>query len=300
MPKIAPRTMTTLTIDGVIRYARCWRIETTSGSVITVTDHDLPLTVNGEVYSPMSGGSANQTTLKIQGDNFDIRSFIDDSSILETDIINGYYNDAEVREFVVDSRYPFAGVYRSNTYYIHDLRWNPETKSFEAECQTILGRCQKKVGSQYSRTCDFIYGEPNTCASNTATYSDVIDVTSVNSDGTFVSTPPTFDETGYFDEGYIVWTSGNNLGHVSVVKSYITSTKVWSLYLSPPSTIQASDIGYAVPGCNHRPGVNVDGSLNAEGHCLNKFNNLLRIGAAIFTPSNDKLYETPDAKTGDL
>ena len=84
---------------------------------------------------------------------------------------------------------------------------------------------------------------------------------------------PTINQTGYFDLGYIVWTSGANTGTVSAIKSYLAGGIVnfFKPLLNLPHT---GDTFTAYPGCDKQIAT-----------CDHKFSNLSNFEGMSFIPS---------------
>ncbi len=76
---------------------------------------------------------------------------------------------------------------------------------------------------------------------------------------------------GYFDQGVVQFTSGNNAGEKRTVKAFAGGVFYFALPL--PQAIQVGDAFLAVPGCSR--------STDA---CTNKFNNLVRFRGEPFIP----------------
>lgn len=69
---------------------------------------------------------------------------------------------------------------------------------------------------------------------------------------------------GWFDQGALVWESGDNEGQICEVKTWVQTGGSVTLYLSVPYTVQTGDRFRITPGCNK-------GGRASDGHCGNRF-----------------------------
>lgn len=90
--------MTTLTI------ATCWQIIRSDGRVLAFTDHDQYLIIENITYLPFNTHkiSAIQGHSDLTSDNFQIISTLTHDEISQEDLLNGLYDEAEVKVFFVD------------------------------------------------------------------------------------------------------------------------------------------------------------------------------------------------------
>jgi uncharacterized phage protein (TIGR02218 family) len=77
----------------------------------------------------------------------------------------------------------------------------------------------------------------------------------------------------WFDQGYIVFTSGANIGIKRGVRSYLHASGEILLWVPLPFTPSASDTFNAYPGCDH-----------TQATCDGKFSNLINFGGFPFVP----------------
>ncbi len=88
------------------RFAHCWRITRTDGTIIRTTDHDVPLTVGTETFAPASGftASARQKQAGLAEQNFEVIGVLDSDAITDADLRLG------LRRPVGAGRSPAAGL----------------------------------------------------------------------------------------------------------------------------------------------------------------------------------------------
>lgn len=292
--------MVSLSVRGSTRLVRCWEIVLqASRGTFRFTEHDRELTFDGNAYSPAGGTEAgaavNQADLAVP--NTGCRGILTSDKITEKMLREGAFNGAEVTEFLVDARFPWAGRTRLTRYSVGRTEWNDSLGLFESDLVGLTERLSRKVGEIYSRSCRWNLGDTD-CGVNLATWTRTASVVSVIDDATFTTGAPAGGAVteGFFNDGLLEWTSGDNTGLSTAVKRYTLSGNVWELSIPPASPIQVGDALSAVHGCNKQPGVDIDGNTVPEGHCLNLFNNLANFGGFPYMPTNDKLYMTPSAK----
>lgn len=288
-----------LSMHGVHRRARCWEIVASAGT-FRYTDHDVPLEVDGNTYSPAgAGGSASETTTDGKGNSVEVRGVITDAAVSEEDIAGGLFDGATVTEYIVDHRYPFAGKFKTRVYKIGEIRHNAKTGRWAFDIVGWIGQLERAVGHRNSVRCRYRLYDADTCGVTKASFTTTITVATVNADGSFTATPAAFDTDGYFDDGEITWSSGDNNGTTQSVRTYTSDDVTWYLHEKPPKAVQVGDQASVSAGCNHLAGVFVDGSDDLTGHCKHKFANLPNFGGYPYTPTDDVLYQTPDAKAED-
>jgi uncharacterized phage protein (TIGR02218 family) len=270
-------------LNGVHRWATCWKIERTDNTTYRFTDHDRPLFVDGEEYTPVGSpsASARQKTEGIgRAMNVEIRGVIDSNAISDDDLHAGRFRGARVTEFVVDWRFPWAGKFQVFVYWIRETTYDQET--WTAQCEGLLCRMKNKVGQVLTRTCRHTLGDAM-CRVNLAPFTVVDEVEVVIEDRVeFVAANITGDEE-YYNGGNLTWITGQNMNIVSEVKSF-KSNGIFRLQLMTPFPIAAGDRFSVVPGC--------DKNLTT---CKNKFNNVVNFGGFPHLVGVDKQYSTTGA-----
>jgi uncharacterized phage protein (TIGR02218 family) len=300
MPHGLDSAMVSLTVKGTTALVRCWSLVLQAGrGTFRFTEHNRALVVDGNTYFPSdsidAGAAVNQGDLSVP--NTGVRGIISSGKLTEKMLREGTFNGADVEEFLVDWRFPFAGRTRYTKYRIGKVTWNDAMQMFEADLVGQSERLSNRVGEIYSRTCRWNLGDSD-CTVNLATWTRTATVTSLVNEATFVTGTPSggavYDE--FFNDGPLSWTNSNNNGLKSIVKRYRSATNLWEITVPPPTPIQVGDTLSAITGCNKLSGLDIDGRTVADGHCKNKFNNVVNFGGFPFMPTNDKLYMTPFAK----
>lgn len=281
MPK-AQVSLSSLLVNGVHRFATCWIFERTDGTILRFTNHNTVLTVDGYQYTPIGSPSASAVEKKdgVEGNNFVARSYIDSTSLTYEDLVAGKYRDCSVTEFLVDWKYPWLGKFRVSICRILETTINKEV--WEASVEDLKSRMKQRVGRIYSRNCDYVFGDPDTCGVDLSLLSDSGSVNVATSNRLFTVSGLVSQPDGYFDDGTIEWTSGANNGLKSEIKSHI-STSI-ELHVKTAFDVAPGDTFDITPGCKH-----------TKEACKSFQGNLLRFGGFPTVPGNDKLLSTPDA-----
>jgi uncharacterized phage protein (TIGR02218 family) len=94
---------------------------------------------------------------------------------------------------------------------------------------------------------------------------------------------PTPEVDDFYRDGSIVWTQGDNVGHVSAIAGYVAATRRCTILIPPPFPIALGDRGIIRPGC--------DGLLST---CRDKYNNVINHGGDPYAPSAQAIIEPPE------
>jgi uncharacterized phage protein (TIGR02218 family) len=300
MPHSLNPAMVSLAVKGTTSLVRCWLIVLQSSrGTLRFTEHNRALIVDGQTYFPSdsisAGAAVNQGDLGVS--NTGARGILSSSKITEKMLREGSFNGADVEEFLVDWRFPFAGRTRYAKYRIGKVSWNDATQMFEADLVGLSERLTNRVGEIYSRTCRWNLGDTD-CTISLTSWTRTATVASIIDEATFTTGAPSGGAVndGFFNDGAVSWTNSNNIGLLSIVKRYTVLAHRWELTVPPPTPILVGNTFSAVTGCNKLSGVDIDGKTVPLGHCKNKFNNLVNFGGYPFMPTNDKLYMTPFSK----
>lgn len=82
---------------------------------------------------------------------------------------------------------------------------------------------------------------------------------------------------GYFNDGFVTWTSGANEGRSTPVKTWVASGATFTFWLPTPYPIQVGDTYTAVAGC--------DKELTT---CRDKFGNVINFGGFPTIPGRNE------------
>lgn len=138
----------------VTSLATVWKIIRKDGVVFRMTDCDIPLTVNGEVYSAINSyqRTAVDTELGLKSDNMEISGFFDNASITQADIENGLFDFAELRIWIVNHQDPSQGVIALMRGKLGEFE-HTEQGLFNATFRSIAEAFRNRIGKKLSPTC---------------------------------------------------------------------------------------------------------------------------------------------------
>ena len=278
--------MDSLRINQTHRFAMCWDILRTDTQHFRFTSHDHELVLSDDfTYSP--AGGFNQTAQRkeagLKEQNQEFSGVITSDKITVDDLRAGKFREAEVIQYLVDWRYPWAGSFQTIKYNIINTVFNGET--WDAEVAGITRRLQHPVGDVLGRTCRADLGDDD-CKIDLeqASYRALGSVTTITLNRRIFAT--TGVGTGFaddfFNHGKLVWTSGNNNGLISMVKDWINSTVTIELILPTPFDIQGGDTFTVYAGCE-----------KIRSICVSKFNNGINFRGDPYVPGTDKVLQTP-------
>lgn len=281
--------------DCLVRWAQCWRIERSDGTVIARCDHDQAVVFRGESYSPCASLSASAAELSSAlgaVGNQELAGILADDGISEADLFGGLYDGAAVEVWMVPWLNPG-----------HDIPWRlaagtigkvSEGKlGFSAEVLTAAARLQQQPLLQlYTSGCRWDGIEDPRCGvdfealtvSGTVTAVAALDAHTAASRRTFGDSARS-EADGFFEHGTLTWLTGANAGIGSEVKDYRQAGGVFTLWQAMPQPIAGGDGYEVVPGCD----------LTAAT-CKAKFDNYINFGGFRDVPGQDDIIKSPDSK----
>lgn len=269
--------------QALSRYATCWKLERTDGTIMRFTDHDKKLTVANEVYDPQGGfnSSARQKLNNLKVRNLEFVGFISDDSITYDDLKSGKYRDCKVTEMLVDWQYSWMGPISTAVYWIVEMQYDGE--KWVGQVSGLTRWLTQRVGRVYSRICDHILGDEK-CQVDLPSLEQTGTVTTVvKSRLVFTTTLSELDD--FFKYGYITWTSGANTDEKAEIKMFRAAAGRIELALQTTDPIEAGDTFKVYPGCDR-----------LRDTCLTKYSNVINFGGFPFIPGTDAALSTPDGK----
>lgn len=281
------RTLDAYTEERLTRQSRsvctCWRLTRTDGQVIAVTDHDRDLVFSGMAFK--SAGGADSSSLErnasLGPDNAEIIGVFDASLVNGADIAAGRYDGASVEVFLVDWEDPEARLLiRTGT--IGQVEYDGE--SYWAEFRSLKHGLDRPAGRLFSRGCDVELGS-GPCGVDLSgseyTYSGTIQTVSERMVSIDIGAGPA---AGWFDNGFILWTSGQLSGLRRAVRRHSVSggLAVLDLWQALPIGAQVGDQLDLVAGCDKR-----------FETCRGKFQNSVNFRGFPGIPGTDSLIAYP-------
>lgn len=268
------------------RFATCWKIERLDGTIFRFTDHNMKLTVESQVYTPVNSflASAREAQSQLESINVTASGIISSTDMKVNDMIAGFFREAEITEFVVDWNYPWAGIIICNIYILESLTFDGER--WLAEFIGQAKRLTRQVGNVYSRNCRYTLGDKK-CGVDLSTGGftqasvSVSTVTAGFESTRFTATALT-DDDKFWAQGTIEWLTGANIGIDTEVKTWIKTGAAFVLAIPTPFDIAASDTFTVIAGC--------DKTMKT---CEDKFSNDINHGGFPTIPGPDKVLHGP-------
>lgn len=247
-----PRLVSLLT-NGSHRFASCVRISRRDGTILRFTEHDGPLVVDGETYTPIAAAWSSARQHRDGTTPHDLTLFgalAQSGAVSHDDLRAGRYREAQVLQFVVDHRYPFAGKFVTDLTIVREVTWDGER--WEAQCEGLLSRLKQQTGDLYTAQCQWKRFGDADCTFNKASTLVSGSVLSVIVPRRVFAVDITSKPDDHFNDGELTWTSGANNGLISEVKDFeqgATSSTV-HLHADAPFDIAVSDDFDVVRGCD--------------------------------------------------
>lgn len=270
---------------GVTRLCRCWQVIRKDGIVLGFTDHDRDLEFGDTVFRASTGMDASmiQTGTGLSVDNAQAVGALSDASVTERDISAGRLDSAEILHWLVDWERPDLRVLMFKGTFGEIKR---SDGAFEVELRGLAEALNVPVGRTIVRTCDRVLGDGK-CGFEVERAEYVASgVANAGSSGVRVVCDRlgSFEE-GWFRQGVLTWTSGENAGTVGLVKMDQTSGadgRELFLWQQPGRPIEGGDAFKVVAGCDK----------SAET-CRNKFGNFLNFRGFPHIPGEDWVTAYP-------
>lgn len=296
-------------IPCVRKRCQVWKITRRDGEIFLFTTHDQPVTFHGDTYQPcasLQASAAESSVLNaVGGGDIQIKGLISDESITERDMAFGLFDGAIVEVWQVpwnDPSLASDSPKRLLKGVIGETKQGPT--AYEAEMYTNSAKlAQNPLLNTYAPACRFTPGDskcPILVAQQTATLVVTGVVERIARDRRsfrqFYVTPPNgsssssggpvVSSSGYilsYDHGLLTWTSGNNVGVQTEVKSF-DSDDLMTVWDAMPHEVEIGDEATVSPGCAKTE----DAHVNTWGLDMDSFGGFPDI------PGTDSLIRGPD------
>jgi uncharacterized phage protein (TIGR02218 family) len=133
------------------------------------------------------------------------------------------------------------------------------------------------VGKTHTVTCPFTLGDSNCKFSLVAESETVSTIVAARRKFTVSGLAGT-QSNDFYKYGKVTWTSGNNAGLISEIKSYVNASGTIELRLQTASEIAIGDGFDITEGCD-----------KTRDTCTNKFSNVVNFGGFPFIPGTDRI-----------
>lgn len=230
----------------------CWKLTRRDGVVMGFTNHDNDLVFDSVTYEASTGflGSEIEASLGMSVDNMDVYGAVDSDNILEADIEAGRYDNADVLVYLVNWSDVSERV-EMKQGNIGNIKRG--TVLFEAEVRGISHELAQVQGRLYNYKCDALLGDTRcTKVVSGPTYTGTGATTATDGSSKVTASGLDSYSSGWFTNGKLTFTSGNNNGLVREVKTHISSSGIVtiSLWAPFPWTISVADTFSIQAGCD--------------------------------------------------
>lgn len=250
--------------------ARLLKITCKNGHVDAISDTDLPITIAGVTYTPAAGFQSLKVnvTADAQVSNQQLGAAV--IEVPEADILAGIYDGAIVEAAWASWKNPSAGklVFFEGT--IGDITWTDA--GFLADIVSYMKAMELNVGHITTASCRHQLfsttgtGKIGACLLDPASYTFTGSLNAVIIPKWQFSISGISKPDGYFDNGVLTFTSGNNAGLSCIVKEH-TAANGFKLFLPTAFTFAPGDTFSIQAGCD-----------KTLATCASKFNNVLNFG----------------------
>lgn len=283
MRTIAPGLQAKLD-SGVTTLCRCWVITRNDGLLQGFTDHDEDIVLDGVTCRAATGLTGSEATQKLgmAVDGSEISGILADESLNEHDLAAGRYDAAAVEIWLVDWSEPDLRVPLAKGTLGEVKR---EGVGFTAEVHGLSSRLAEESGRLFTATCDADLGDAR-CKINLddpAFHGSGV-VTALEGTSTFAVSGLDAFADGWFSQGKLTFSSGENAGIAMEVKSHVNDTRgvTITLWQAMPEPIAVGDTFSVTAGCDKR-----------FSTCHDKFNNVVNFRGFPFIPGNDFVIRYP-------
>lgn len=271
----------------------CWEIHRQDGQSFYFTDHDGDLIFDSgagtHTYISAVGYTRSALTANsdMSTDNIEFQGIFDDASITNLDLQSGLFDFAEVQVLLVNWADMTMAPVKLRKGNLGDVQGTP-SGVFTTQLNGLVSTLSHVVGDLYSATCRvdlFSTGFAQCNASSTGFIKTAV-VASVTDQLNFhitVTEPRAVD--GWFVDGIVSFTDGNNSGRRTEVKGWVQSSSLVTLFLPMPKPIQVGDTLTIAPGC--------DKTLLGINGCKLKFNNVVNRQAEDYVPGDLFIVQGP-------
>ena len=238
--------------SGATTLAWCWRITREDGQVFGFTDHDRPLTFDGTTFEPESGFTASEirTGSDLSVDAQDAEGVLTSTTITETDILDGRWDNAEVEIWRVN----WAGTGQRvlmRRGAIGQVRRG--RLSFVAEMRSLAHALNQSVGRTFQAKCDARLGDSRCGVNlNDPANRGSGSVLAASGRRAFTAAGLAGHADGWFTLGTLTWTTGANAGRKAEIMTHaFTGTAVTiTLMEIPVRPIATGDAFDIFAGCD--------------------------------------------------
>lgn len=152
--KTVPTNLATHLAGEATTVTTIWAITRTDGTIIRLTELDMDLTVDGDVYESAYGyeRSALTSSASLDADDVDLEGILNSGFIDREDVTAGLYNSADLTISLVNYLAPEDGVMILHRGKLGEIVITP-TGRFQAELASLTSLLQQEILEKASPTC---------------------------------------------------------------------------------------------------------------------------------------------------
>ncbi len=276
-------------VGGVTTLCTCWRVERGDGIVLGFTDHDRKISFDGVEHEPATGLDASDAVAHagLQVGGLEVTGAFASDRITESDLKAGLYDNARVQAFLVNWSDP-GERHLMRVGSIGEVR--RDGGAFTAEIRGLAHALDQERGRIFRATCDADLGDAR-CQINLASEEWTASATVAATDGfhRINASVPGDRPSGFFDQGFLTFTSGANAGRRTEVLRHVREEAgdVLELWQRMSTPIAAGDSFMVSAGCDKR-----------FATCRDRFANSVNFRGFPHMPGNDFALSYPTAEGG--
>jgi uncharacterized phage protein (TIGR02218 family) len=270
--------------SGTTTLCWCWKIVRNDAMTLGFTDHDVAVVFDGVTYEAVSGFTASevQSTLGLAVDNLTVLGALSSSTINESDLAAGLYDNATIEIWRVNWAAPEQRVLMRKGNLGEVKRGKT---AFQAEVRGLAHLLNQPVGRAYGYSCDADLGDARcTIDLSNPLYRGAGTVAAITDARRFTASGLDAFADQWFSGGKLTWTSGANADRAMEVKRHgVVGSRV-SLELWQPMSeaIAVGDAFIVTAGCDKQ-----------FGTCKAKFANAVNFRGFPYMPGNDAVTSYP-------
>lgn len=286
--------------SGQTTLTYLWKVRRTDGVVMGFTSFDTDIDFDlgdgdGLVsYKASTGllGSAVSNKSDLSVDNLEVTAFLDSEAITEEHLRANVYDDSDIKHFLLNWNDLTMGVMmlRRGTLGVVKI----VNGKYTAELRGLAHKLSTQLGTSFGPICRAEFGSGlngidqdnnDLCMVDVAAYRQTGQVAGGPTATQFTSATPLLKvgsptptdpaPTGWFADGLVTFTTGENAGLSFEIKTY--DAGLVTLFLPLPFPLVAGDEFTIEPGC-----------AKTAGDCTNKFNNIINFRGEPFIPGMDR------------
>lgn len=276
--KTASTALQTHLASEVTTLCTCWKATLKNGTVYGFTNHDQDIAFESVTYKAAAGFTPSdiQTNSTLAVPGLDVEGVLSADAITEADLVAGRWDFAEITIFLLNWADLTQGSMSLARGKIGEVSLH--RSRFVAEMRGLAQAFSTQIGELYSPSCRASLGDTR-CKVSMAAYTFTGSVTSVTGRDVFADSTRT-QADAYFAYGELTWTSGANTGLKMEVRTWVNSSKTFSLFLPMPYDIAVGDAYSVTAGCDR-----------LFGTCQTTFGNAVNFRGEPHVPGMGKLMK---------